>query len=178
MDEASAADAEAAVLAARECFDEGSWPATPVAERAALLTRTADLLQRDREGIARTETLDTGKTLPESRIDIDDVTAVFRYYAEEVLVDVDRTVDVGRDDVVSRVVHQPVGACSLIAPWNYPLLQMSWKVAPALAAGNTVVLKPSEVTPLSTVHLARLLVEAGSTPAARSSRRRPTRSSA
>lgn len=161
VDEASAADAEAAVLAARACFDEGSWPATPVAERAALLTRVADLLQRDREEIARTETLDTGKTLAESRVDVDDVTAVFRYYAEEVLVDVDRTVDVGRDDVVSRVVHQPVGVCSLIAPWNYPLLQMCWKVAPALGAGNTVVLKPSEVTPLSTVHLARLLVEAG-----------------
>lgn len=161
VDEASAADAEAAVLAARRCFDHGSWPGTPVAERAALLRRTADLLQRDREDIARTETLDTGKTLAESRIDIDDVTAVFRYYAEEVLVEVDRTVDVGRDDVVSRVVHQPVGVCSLIAPWNYPLLQMSWKVAPALGAGNAVVLKPSEVTPLSTLHLVRLLAEAG-----------------
>ena len=161
VDEASETDAVAAVMAARRCFDQGSWPATPVARRADLLRRTADLLQRDREEIARTETLDTGKTLPESRIDVDDVTTVFRYYAEQVLVDVDRTVDVGRDDVISRVVHQPVGVCALIAPWNYPLLQMSWKVAPALGAGNTVVLKPSEVTPLSTVHLARLLVEAG-----------------
>jgi len=161
VDEASEADAVAAVLAARRCFDEGSWPATPVSRRSDLLRRTADLLQRDREEIARTETLDTGKTLPESRIDVDDVTAVFRYYAEQVLVDVDRAVDVGRADVISRVVHGPVGVCALIAPWNYPLLQMSWKVAPALGAGNTVVLKPSEVTPLSTVHLARLLVEAG-----------------
>ncbi|WP_432536523.1 aldehyde dehydrogenase family protein [Kineococcus arenarius] len=161
VDEASAPDAEAAVLAARRAFDTGPWPRTGVQERSALLRRVADLLERDREEIARTETLDTGKTLVESRIDVDDVAAVFRYYAEQVLVEVDRTVDVGRDDVVSRVVHHPVGVCTLIAPWNYPLLQMSWKVAPALAAGNTVVLKPSEVTPLSTVHLVRLLVEAG-----------------
>ncbi|WP_337062683.1 aldehyde dehydrogenase family protein [Kineococcus sp. G2] len=161
VDEAGPADAEAAVLAARRAFDAGPWPHTPVAERADLLRRVADLLQRDREEIARTETLDTGKTLAESRIDVDDVTEVFRYYAEQALVEVDRTVDVGRDDVVSRVLHHPVGVCTLIAPWNYPLLQISWKVAPALAAGNTVVLKPSEVTPLTTVHLVRLLEEAG-----------------
>lgn len=161
VDEATADDAAAAVSAARRAFDEGSWAGAPVAERAAVLRRTAELLERDKEEIARTETLDTGKTLVESRIDVDDVAAVFRYYADEVLVDVDRTVDVGRDDVVSRVVHAPVGVCSLIAPWNYPLLQIAWKVAPALGAGNTAVLKPSEVTPLSTVHLVRLLVEAG-----------------
>ncbi|WP_380172252.1 aldehyde dehydrogenase family protein [Kineococcus sp. DHX-1] len=164
VDEAGAQDAEAAVLAARTAFDEGSWARTPVAERAALLDRVADLLQRDREEIARTETLDTGKTLAESRIDVDDVTAVFRYYAREGVVEVDRTVDVGRPEVVSRVVHHPVGVCTLIAPWNYPLLQISWKVAPALVAGNTVVLKPSEVTPLTTVHLVRLLEEAGVPP--------------
>lgn len=164
VDEAGAEDAEAAVLAARRAFDEGDWARWPVAERAAVLTRTADLLQRDREEIARVETLDTGKTLAESRIDVDDVSAVFRYYAQEAVVEVDRTVDTGRGDVVSRVVHQPVGVCTLIAPWNYPLLQMSWKVAPALAAGNTVVLKPSEVTPLTTVLLCRLLEEAGTPP--------------
>ncbi|MEW1959663.1 aldehyde dehydrogenase family protein [Kineococcus sp. NPDC059986] len=164
VDEAAAEDAEAAVLAARTAFDDGPWARTPVAERAALLDRVADLLQRDREEIARTETLDTGKTLAESRIDVDDVTAVFRYYAREGVVEVDRTVDVGRPEVHSRVVHHPVGVCTLIAPWNYPLLQISWKVAPALVAGNTVVLKPSEVTPLTTVHLVKLLEEAGAPP--------------
>ncbi|MFB9376875.1 aldehyde dehydrogenase family protein [Kineococcus gynurae] len=161
VDEATAADAEAAVLAARWAFDQGTWPATPVAERAAVLDRVADLLQRDKEEIAHVETLDTGKTLVESRIDVDDVTAVFRYYAQQALVPVDRTVDVGQANVRSRVVHHPVGVCSLIAPWNYPLLQIAWKVAPALAAGNTMVLKPSEVTPLSTVHLVKLLEEVG-----------------
>ncbi|PWQ89237.1 betaine-aldehyde dehydrogenase, partial [Enterococcus faecium] len=91
----------------------------------------------------------------------DDVTAVFRYYAKLIGVESDRVVDVGDPAVISRVVREPIGVCVLIAPWNYPLLQMSWKVAPALAAGCTMVAKPSEVTPLSTIAFARLLAEAG-----------------
>uniref|UniRef100_A0A5Q5CG23 Betaine-aldehyde dehydrogenase n=1 Tax=Mycobacterium sp. (strain JLS) TaxID=164757 RepID=A0A5Q5CG23_MYCSJ len=161
VDEASPDDARAAVAAARQAFDDGAWPATPVAERAALLDRIADLLVRDKEDLALLETRDTGKTLPESRIDIDDVTSVFRYYARLIAVQSDRVVDVGDPTVVSRVVHEPIGVCVLIAPWNYPLLQMSWKVAPALAAGCTMVMKPSEVTPLSTIAFTRLLEEAG-----------------
>jgi betaine-aldehyde dehydrogenase len=121
----------------------------------------ADLLHRNRARIAETETLDTGKTLTEAGIDVDDVVAVFRYYAALAVGDPGRLVDAGNPKVVSRVVHEPVGVCALIGPWNYPLLQMSWKVAPALAAGNTAVLKPSEVTPLSTVILVELLAEAG-----------------
>ena len=135
--------------------------ATPVAERAALLGRVADLLQRDKESLAELETRDTGKTLVESRIDIDDVTSVFRYYSGLVAVEADRLVDVGNPAVVSRVVREPIGVCVLIAPWNYPLLQMSWKVAPALGAGCTMVAKPSEVTPLSTIAFVHLLEEAG-----------------
>ncbi|MFC9554683.1 aldehyde dehydrogenase family protein [Rhodococcus sp. NPDC056960] len=161
VDEASADDATRAVAAARAAFDEGTWPRTPVAERAALVARIADLLVRDKETLARIETLDTGKTLEESRIDIDDVVSVFRYYANLAAVEADRLVDVGRPDVISRVVREPIGVCVLIAPWNYPLLQISWKVAPALAAGCTMVLKPSEVTPLSTIAFVELIVEAG-----------------
>src|SRR5687767_12513794 len=81
VDEATPDDARDAVAAARAAFDEGVWPATPVGERAAILDRIADLLQRDKETLSRLETEDTGKTLAESRIDIDDVTSVFRYYA-------------------------------------------------------------------------------------------------
>nr|WP_229746012.1 aldehyde dehydrogenase family protein [Rhodococcus trifolii] len=161
VDEASPADATAAVAAARAAFDGGEWPATPMAERTALLARIADLLERDKEELSLIETLDTGKTLPESRIDIDDVVSVFRYYAQLATVSPDRVVDVGNPAVISRVVHEPIGVCVLIAPWNYPLLQMSWKVAPALAAGCTMVLKPSEVTPLSTIAFVRLVEEAG-----------------
>ena len=106
--------------------------------------------QRDKESLARSWRPGTPERLwSESRIDIDDVTSVFRYYARLVGVEADRLVDVGDPAVISRVVREPIGVCVLIAPWNYPLLQMSWKVAPALAAGCTMVAKPSEVTPLS-----------------------------
>lgn len=159
--QADAGDVQRAVAAARAAFDSGPWRGTTADERAALLRRVAELLVRDKEEIARTETLDTGKTLTESRIDVDDVTAVFRYYADLVAADAGRAVDVGQAHVVSRVVAEPVGVCVLITPWNYPLLQLSWKVAPALAAGNTCVIKPSEVTPLTSVLLVRLCEEAG-----------------
>ncbi|HEY5840157.1 MAG TPA: aldehyde dehydrogenase family protein [Mycobacterium sp.] len=161
VDEAGHTDAAAAVAAARAAFDSGEWRGTPVAERAALLDRIADLLMRDRDQIAHVETLDTGKTLKESYIDVDDVVSVFRYYARLVAVESDRLVDVGDPTVISRVVREPIGVCVLIAPWNYPLLQISWKIAPALAAGCTMVAKPSEVTPLSTIALVRLAEEAG-----------------
>lgn len=161
VDEATAEDVAAAVAAARRAFDAGDWARTPARERGALLDRVADLLLRDKEEIAQLETRDTGKTVGESRLDVDDVVSVFRYYADVADKDPGRLVDPGRADVISRVVYEPVGVCALIAPWNYPLLQISWKVAPALAAGNTVVMKPSEVTPLTTIHLVKLLVEAG-----------------
>ncbi|SNS27072.1 aldehyde dehydrogenase family protein [Rhodococcoides kyotonense] len=161
VDEATPDDARRAVNSARHTFDDGTWSGTPVSDRTAFLTAIADLLQRDREQLARIETVDTGKTLEESRIDIDDVTSVFRYYAELAAVHGDRLVDVGRPEIISRVVHEPIGVCVMIAPWNYPLLQISWKVAPALAAGCTMVLKPSEVTPLSTIAMVKLIQEAG-----------------
>ncbi|WP_424215893.1 aldehyde dehydrogenase family protein (plasmid) [Streptomyces sp. BI20] len=160
--EGGAEDADAAVAAARAAFDRGPWPDTPVGERAALLRRVADLLRRDRETVALLESRDTGKTLEEARIDVDCVAAAFEHFAGLVSDGVaGRVVDAGDPEVHSVVVHEPIGVCALIAPWNYPLLQASWKVAPALAAGNTFVLKPSELTPLSTVALIDLLVEAG-----------------
>ncbi|CCH79477.1 glycine betaine aldehyde dehydrogenase,NAD+-dependent [Nostocoides japonicum T1-X7] len=163
VDEGSEADSLAAVAAARRAFDEGPWPRSPMAERGALLARVADLLQRDKADIARAESLDTGKRYVESEFDVDDVTSVFRHYAGFAMSGGEggRVVDTGRADVVSTVVREPVGVCSLITPWNYPLLQASWKVAPCLAAGNTFVLKPSEISPSTTIHLMRLLEEAG-----------------
>ncbi|MCY0943047.1 aldehyde dehydrogenase family protein [Streptomyces antarcticus] len=160
--EGATADTDAAVSAARAAFDGGEWPATPVAERAELLRRTADLLQRDRERIGLLESLDAGKTLEEGRVDVDCVSAAFRYFADLVTGEsAGRVVDAGSPDIHSVVVHEPVGVCALITPWNYPLLQASWKIAPALAAGNTFVVKPSEITPLTTAALIELLVEAG-----------------
>ena len=162
--EATAADAEAAVRAARRAFDEGPWPGTPAPERAALLRRVADRLVAEKDEVARLESLDTGKRFVESQIDVDDIEAVFRHFADLAAADAGRVVDTGKPDVASRVVHEPVGVCSLITPWNYPLLQTSWKVAPALAAGNTFVLKPSELTPHTAVWLVRVLEEEGLPP--------------
>ncbi|HEV7647842.1 MAG TPA: aldehyde dehydrogenase family protein [Actinophytocola sp.] len=159
--EATATDSEAAILAARAAFDAGDWPGTPERERGALLLRVADLLERDAKEFARAESLDTGKRLVESEYDIADVVACFRYYGGIAGTDAGRVVDTGRADAISRVVREPVGVCGLITPWNYPLLQASWKVAPALAAGNTIVLKPSELTPSTAILLMRVLEEAG-----------------
>ncbi|MGW0574402.1 aldehyde dehydrogenase family protein [Streptomyces sp. NPDC002920] len=155
-------DTDLAVAAARRAFDSGDWPRTPAAERAALLRRVADLLVRDRERLGLLESRDAGKTLEEGRVDIDCVADAFRYFADLVAGEAPgRVVDAGTADVHSVVVHEPVGVCALITPWNYPLLQASWKIAPALAAGNTFVVKPSEITPLTTVALIALLAEAG-----------------
>jgi betaine-aldehyde dehydrogenase len=154
-------DTLGAIDAARRAFDQGPWPTTPERERGALLLRVADLIVRDKSELARAESLDTGKRLVESEYDIDDVAACFRYYGGIAGTDSGRVIDTGRDDAISRVVHEPVGVCGLITPWNYPLLQTSWKVAPALVAGNTFVLKPSELTPSTAILLMRLLEEAG-----------------
>ncbi|MFF4956661.1 aldehyde dehydrogenase family protein [Streptomyces sp. NPDC001222] len=155
-------DADAAVAAARRAFDEGPWPRTSAAERAALLHRVADLLVRDREELGLLESRDAGKTLEEGRVDIDCVADAFRYFAGLVAGEsAGRVVDAGSPDIHSVVVYEPVGVCALITPWNYPLLQASWKIAPALAAGNTFVIKPSEITPMTTVALIELLAEAG-----------------
>jgi betaine-aldehyde dehydrogenase len=161
VSEGTAADAEAAVRAARAAFDEGTWPSTAPAERGSVLLRVAELLQRDRKELARAESGDTGKRLVESEYDVDDVTACFRYYGGVAGTDLGRAVDTGQPDAISRVVREPLGVCALITPWNYPLLQTSWKVAPALAAGNTFVLKPSELTPSTAILLMRILEEAG-----------------
>ena len=162
--EAGPADAEAAIGAARRAFDSEPWPSTSFLERSALLHRLADLLERDKADIARLESLDTGKRLVESEYDVDDIVGVFRHFAGLAGAESGRVVDAGRADVVSRIVHEPVGVCSLITPWNYPLLQTAWKVAPALAAGNAFVLKPSELTPSTAIWLMGALTEAGLPP--------------
>jgi len=159
--ECTADDARSAVASARRAFDDGGWSARPERERGDLLLRVADLLERDLSLYAKAEALDTGKRLIEARYDLADVMACFRYYGGVAGTDAGRVVDTGRPDAVSRVVHEPVGVCALITPWNYPLLQVSWKVAPALLAGNTFVLKPSELTPSTAILLMDTLADAG-----------------
>jgi betaine-aldehyde dehydrogenase len=164
VDVATDDQVQAAIGAARRAFDRTKWPRTPTRERAALLDRVAGLLERDLEELASAETANTGKALRESRQDIHDVIRVFRYYADLADKEAGRLVDTSIPTAISRIVYEPVGVCGLIGPWNYPLLQLSWKVAPALASGNTIVMKPAHYTPLTAIHLTRLLAEGG-TPA-------------
>ncbi len=161
VDEAGPEDTALAIGAAHAAFHAGTWSGTSARERGDLLLRLADLLERDTDLIARMESLDTGKRFVEGQYDVADVVSVFRHYGRVAAEESGRVVDTGNADVVSRIVHEPIGVCALITPWNYPLLQVSWKVAPCLAAGNTFVLKPSELTPHSAIHLMRLLEEAG-----------------
>jgi len=161
VDEADQHDTERAIAAARVAFDDGDWPRTPAPERAALLHRTADLMQERSGEFARAESLDTGKRMVEAEYDIVDVIRCFRYFAGMAGTMAGRVVDTGDPGAVSRVEYEPVGVCGLITPWNYPLLQTAWKVAPALAAGNTFVLKPSELTPSTAILLMKALTDAG-----------------
>ncbi|RSL35000.1 betaine-aldehyde dehydrogenase [Salibacterium salarium] len=154
-------DAKAAIQAARVAFDKGEWPNTPASERGEIVQKIADYIRRDIEELAELETLDTGKTIEESRVDMSDIAGVFQYFAGLADKDGGEVISSPIPDSESKVVHEPVGVCGQITPWNYPLLQAAWKIAPALAAGNTIVVKPSEITPLTTVKVFELIEEAG-----------------
>ncbi|MBP2437787.1 aldehyde dehydrogenase family protein [Microbacterium amylolyticum] len=161
VDEATEVDTIAAIKAARAAFDNGHWAGTPAAERGDLLLRTATRLRERKAEFARAESLDTGKRIVESDIDMDDIAACFDYFGKLAANDAGRIVDAGSSNVVSRIVYEPVGVCTLITPWNYPLLQAAWKIAPCLAAGNTFVLKPAELTPHTAILMMQVLQEVG-----------------
>src|SRR5579862_9491804 len=151
-------DAEDAIAAARRAFDDGPWTATSAADRAALLFKVADAIDADRDEFARIETLNNGKPLREAEYDVADAAACFRYYAGLATKPHGQTFDVPAPSQ-SFTVREPIGVCGQIVPWSYPLLMAAWKLAPALAAGNACILKPAELTPLSTILLARLFEE-------------------
>jgi betaine-aldehyde dehydrogenase len=159
--EATAPDVELAITAARNAFDTGEFPNWGFEKRAALVGKIADLMERDLNILAKLESDDTGKRLVEAEYDIADVISCFRHFADLGKKQHERQVNVGIDHVDSRVVQEPVGVCTLIGPWNYPLLQVSWKVAPALVAGCTFIVKPAELTPSTAIHLFKLIDEAG-----------------
>lgn len=161
------ADVEAAVLAARRAFDQGPWPRMPAAGRAAILRRVAAEIRANLEHLALLEVRDNGKPLKEARWDIGDAAFCFDYYAdmaEQVEAEGEAAVDVGDARFACRVRKEPLGVVGAITPWNFPLLMAVWKVAPALAAGCSIVLKPSEFCSLSCGELARYFHQAGLPP--------------
>lgn len=153
---ATAEDVDLAAQAARRAFDQG-WGQTSGAERAAWLEALADELARKHEALAILETCDNGKPLPEARLDISDSIDCLRYYAglaRELDQRQDQPLELPDPRFSCRIRHEPVGVAGQIIPWNYPLLMAAWKIGPALAAGATCVLKPSELTSLTAVELA------------------------
>ncbi|GAB3180680.1 aldehyde dehydrogenase family protein [Nesterenkonia halophila] len=153
--EAGEADTLKAIAAAKNAFESRVWVDTPAAERGALVMKVADAITERKDEFARAEALDTGKRFVEAQIDMDDIIGCFRHFGKLADADAGRIVDAGDPTVVSKVVHEPVGVCGMITPWNFPLLQAAWKIAPALAAGNSLVLKPAELTP----HTAILIMD-------------------
>ncbi len=157
-------DVARAVAAARRAFDEGPWPRTPAAARASKLFRLADLIETHAADLARRDTLNNGKPLREAECDAADAAGCFRYYAGLATKPQGQTFEVGDPNMVCQTVREPIGVCAQIIPWNYPLLMAAWKLAPALAAGNCAILKPSELTPLSAARLFELIDEVGFPP--------------
>jgi acyl-CoA reductase-like NAD-dependent aldehyde dehydrogenase len=164
--EAKAADVDRAVAAARACFESAEWRGLSARDRGRLLYRLADLLERDADTVARIETLDNGKPYFESRqIDLPEAIAVLRYYAGWADKVHGEVVPVA-GPFLNYTLREPLGVVGAIVPWNFPILLAIWKLAPALACGNAVVLKPAEETPLTALHLAALAREAGFPPGA------------
>ncbi|WP_226581030.1 aldehyde dehydrogenase family protein [Halobacillus litoralis] len=147
IQEASKEQTEKAVHAAREAFTRTDW-STNKKKRTEFLRKAADGIEAAADEIAEIESRNTGKPIRESVIDVEDTVTCLRYYAG--LIEQETPKDISMDDGTSSwILREPIGVCALIVPWNFPLLLGMWKIAPALAAGNTVVFKPSEVTPLS-----------------------------
>ena len=159
----TAEDADRAVRAARRAFDSGPWPRMGSAERQGILHRLADLVERDADDLALADTRDMGKPITQARHDVARSAWNLRFFADHARL---AAADVYPMDSGHHAYtrYEPAGVVAAIAPWNFPLMQATWKIAPALAWGNTVVLKPAEDTPVSATMLARLAIEAGMPP--------------
>jgi acyl-CoA reductase-like NAD-dependent aldehyde dehydrogenase len=155
------ADVDAAVAAARAAFEKGSWSRMAPARRKRVLLRFSELILKHAEELALLETLDMGKPIADStRIDIPAAARCIAWFAEAIDKIYDEVAPTGHDSL-ALVTREPVGVVGAIVPWNFPLLMASWKLGPALAAGNSVVLKPSEKSPLTAIKAAELASEAG-----------------
>ncbi|MCP1356559.1 aldehyde dehydrogenase family protein [Aneurinibacillus migulanus] len=155
-------DVNRAVEAARKAFETGEWPAMTPLEREKLLWKMAEIIEQHADELAELETLDNGKPISNAlNIDVAGASNVFRYYAGWPTKLRGETNPVSRSGYLNYTMREPVGVVGQIIPWNYPLMMASWKLAPALAAGTTIILKPAEQTSLSALRLGELLIEAG-----------------
>ncbi|WNB91238.1 aldehyde dehydrogenase [Bacillus sp. NEB1478] len=159
----SEADAKRAIQSAKKAFDSGVWSRMPIEERSDILCRMADLIMENVDELAMVETLDVGKPIKESRgFDIPRAASNFRFFAEMSKYMVSEHYD--KHNIMSYAKYSPAGVTSLIIPWNLPFMQMTWKASAALAAGNTVVVKPASYTPLSAVMFGEIANQAGLPP--------------
>ncbi|GAC1471495.1 MAG: aldehyde dehydrogenase family protein [Ktedonobacteraceae bacterium] len=161
--QAGAEDARRAVQLAHRAFEEGSWPRLSATERGRVLLRTATLVRERMEELATIEARNAGKPIRDARGEIGLVANVFEYWGGAANKIFGETIPV-QGAGLEVTLREPVGVCALITPWNFPLVIASWKIAPALACGNTIVVKPALLTPLSVLALADILMEAGLPP--------------
>jgi gamma-glutamyl-gamma-aminobutyraldehyde dehydrogenase len=154
-------DVDAAVASARRAFESGTWSRRHPSERREVLMRLVALLEEHSEELALSESIDAGKPITDCRgFDLPDTIGSMRWYAEAADKLFGKTTPSG-DDAVGMIVHEPVGVVGAVLPWNFPLAMLAWKLAPALAAGNSVVVKPPELTTLTTLRFTELATEAG-----------------
>jgi len=156
--EASKKDVDEAIGVARQAFDRGPWKETAAQQRGRILFAMADIVRKNAAMLAELETLNSGKPIVESEFDMNDTASCFEYYGGLATKIHGETLPVP-DNALNLTLREPVGVAGLIVPWNYPLMLAAWKLGPALAAGCTVVLKPAEQTPLTTLEFARLVQE-------------------
>ncbi|WCL49465.1 aldehyde dehydrogenase family protein [Leptospira sp. GIMC2001] len=161
--ESDSEDAKLAIAAARKAFDQGTWRSTPAQARGKLLFKVAQAIMDKFEMFVELEVKDCGKPRREAEFDVNDAANCFEYYGGLATKIHGHTMQTP-DGSVSMIVREPIGVCGQIVPWNYPLLMSTWKLAPALAAGNCVILKPSELTPLSALELGKIFTEVGFPP--------------
>ncbi len=157
---ATAADVDRAVKAARAALEKGPWAKMDAADRGRLMFKLADLIEKNAEELAQLESINCGKTIRDSRGDMGGAVNTLRYYAGWADKIEGKTVPV-RGNFLSYTLRQPIGVVGQIIPWNFPLLMLAWKWGPALACGNTIVMKPAEQTPLTALRVAALTQEAG-----------------
>jgi acyl-CoA reductase-like NAD-dependent aldehyde dehydrogenase len=161
--EAGPEDARRAVGVAHRAFEEGPWPRTPATQRGRVLLKASTLLRERLEDVATLEARNAGKPIRDARDEVGLVADVLEYWGGAANKIFGETVPV-QDNGLDITLREPVGVCALITPWNFPMVIASWKIAPALACGNTIVVKPASYTPLSVLRLAEVLLEAGLPP--------------